>query len=178
MSELALVKSCIEGDQRAQRKLFEMYAPKMMGVCLRYTKDVARAEDVMQDGFIKVFTKLTKYSGNGSLEGWVRRIMVNTALDHLRKENKFNANVSMDDVEYKVEFDGRILSSLMEEDLLKLIREMPDGYRTVFNMFAIEGFSHKEIAKELEISENTSKSQHSRAKAFLRNKLEELEIGR
>lgn len=178
MSELALVKSCIEGDQRAQRKLFEMYAPKMMGVCLRYTKDVARAEDVMQDGFIKVFTKLTKYSGNGSLEGWVRRIMVNTALDHLRKENKFNANVSMDDVEYKVEFDGRILSSLMEEDLLKLIREMPDGYRTVFNMFAIEGFSHKEIAKELEISVNTSKSQHSRAKAFLRNKLEELEIGR
>ena len=178
MSELALVKSCIEGDQRAQRKLFEMYAPKMMGVCLRYTKDVARAEDVMQDGFIKVFTKLTKYSGNGSLEGWVRRIMVNTALDHLRKENKFNANVSMDDVEYKVEFDGRILSSLMEEDLLKLIREMPDGYRTVFNMFAIEGFSHKEIAKELEISENTSKSQHSRAKAFLRNKVEELEIGR
>lgn len=178
MSELALVKSCIEGDQRAQRKLFEMYAPKMMGVCLRYTKDVARAEDVMQDGFIKVFTKLTKYSGNGSLEGWVRRIMVNTALDHLRKENKFNANVSMDDVEYKVEFDGRILSSLMEEDLLKLIREMPEGYRTVFNMFAIEGFSHKEIAKELEISENTSKSQHSRAKAFLRNKVEELEIGR
>lgn len=178
MSELALVKSCIEGDQRAQRKLFEMYAPKMMGVCLRYTKDVARAEDVMQDGFIKVFTKLTKYSGNGSLEGWVRRIMVNTALDHLRKENKFNANVSLDDVEYKVEFDGQILSSLMEEDLLKLIREMPDGYRTVFNMFAIEGFSHKEIAKELEISENTSKSQHSRAKAFLRNKVEELEIGR
>ena len=178
MSELALVKSCIEGDQRAQRKLFEMYAPKMMGVCLRYTKDVVRAEDVMQDGFIKVFTKLTKYSGNGSLEGWVRRIMVNTALDHLRKENKFNANVSLDDVEYKVEFDGQILSSLMEEDLLKLIREMPDGYRTVFNMFAIEGFSHKEIAKELEISENTSKSQHSRAKAFLRNKVEELEIGR
>jgi len=178
MNELALVKSCIEGDQRAQRKLFEMYAPKMMAVCLRYTKDVARAEDVMQEGFIKVFTKLAKYSGNGSLEGWVRRIMVNTALDHLRKENKFNANISMDDVEYKVEFDGQILSSLMEEDLLKLIREMPDGYRTVFNMFAIEGFSHKEIAKELEISENTSKSQYSRAKTFLRNKLDELEIGR
>ncbi|MFT5858273.1 MAG: RNA polymerase sigma factor (sigma-70 family) [Flavobacteriaceae bacterium] len=178
MSELALIKSCIEGDQLAQRKLFEMYAPKMMGVCLRYTKDVARAEDVMQDGFIKVFTKLDKYSGNGSLEGWVRRIMVNTALDHLRKESKFKANVSMDDVEYKVEFDGQILSSLMEEDLLKLIRSMPDGYRTVFNMFAIEGFSHKEIAKELGISENTSKSQYSRAKTFLRSKLEELEIGR
>ncbi len=178
MSELALVKSCIKGDQRAQCKLFEMFAPKMMGVCLRYTKDVARAEDVMQEGFIKVFTKLDKYSGQGSLEGWVRRIMVNTALDHLRKESKFNANIPMDDVDYKVELDGQILSSLMEQDLLKLIREMPDGYRTVFNMFAIEGYSHKEIAKELNISENTSKSQYSRAKTFLRSKLEELEIGR
>jgi RNA polymerase sigma factor (sigma-70 family) len=178
MNELALVKNCIEGNQLSQRKLFEMYAPKMMGVCLRYTKDVARAEDVMQDGFIKVFTKLEKFSGQGSLEGWIRRIMVNTALDHLRKDSKFTANISMDDVDYKVEFDGQILSSLMEEDLLKLIREMPDGYRTVFNMFAIEGYSHKEIAERLEISENTSKSQYSRAKAHLRQKLEELEIGR
>ena len=178
MSELALVKSCIEGDQRAQRELFEMYAPKMMGVCLRYTKDVAQAEDVMQEGFIKVFTKLEKYSGQGSLEGWVRRVMVNSALDHLRRESKFNANISMDDVDYKVEFDGQILESLMEKDLLKLIREMPDGYRTVFNMFAIEGYTHKEIAKQLDISENTSKSQYSRAKTFLRSKIEGLEIGR
>lgn len=178
MDELALVEFCIKGDQRAQQKLFEMFAPKMMGVCLRYTKDVERAEDVMQEGFIKVFTKLDKYSGQGSLEGWVRRIMVNTALDQLRKESKFKANISMDVVDYKVEFDGQILSSLMEQDLLKLIREMPDGYRTVFNMFAIEGYSHKEIAKKLEVSENTSKSQYSRAKAFLRIKIEELEIGR
>ncbi|MDG1429285.1 MAG: sigma-70 family RNA polymerase sigma factor [Crocinitomicaceae bacterium] len=178
MSELALVKSCIEGDQRAQRELFEMYAPKMMGVCLRYTKDVAQAEDVMQEGFIKVFTKLEKYSGQGSLEGWVRRVMVNAALDHLRRESKFNANIPMDDVDYKVEFDGQILESLMEKDLLKLIREMPDGYRTVFNMFAIEGYTHKEIAKQLDISENTSKSQYSRAKTFLRSKIEGLEIGR
>lgn len=155
-----------------------MYAPKMMGVCLRYMKDQAQAEDVLQDGFVKVFTKLEKYTGNGSLEGWVRRIMVNTALDELRKTNKFKSNVSMDDVDYKVESDTDVLSSLLEEDLLKLIQEMPDGYKTVFNMFAIEGFSHKEIGKKLGVSENTSKSQYSRAKAYLRTKVEELEIGR
>ncbi len=178
MDEVTLANKCIEGDQLAQRKLFEMYAPKMMGVCLRYTKNHAQAEDVLQDGFVKVFTKLDKYSGDGSLEGWVRRIMVNTALDHLRKTNKFNANISMDDVGYKVESDTDALSSLMEEDLLKLIREMPDGYRTVFNLFAIEGYTHKEIGEQLGVSENTSKSQYSRAKAYLRIKIEELQIGR
>jgi len=178
MDEVTLANKCIDGDQRAQRKLFEMYAPKMMGVCLRYMKDHAQAEDVLQDGFVKVFTKLEKYSGNGSLEGWVRRIMVNTALDHLRKTNKFNANISMDDVDYKIESDSDALASLIEEDLLKLIQEMPNGYKTVFNMFAIEGFSHKEIGEKLGVSENTSKSQYSRAKAYLRIKVEELEIGR
>ena len=178
MDEITLANNCIEGDQRAQQKLFEMYAPKMMGVCLRYMKDQAQAEDVLQDGFVKVFTKLEKYTGNGSLEGWVRRIMVNTALDELRKTNKFKANISMDDVDYKVESDADVLSSLIEEDLLKLIQEMPDGYKTVFNMFAIEGFSHREIGEKLGISENTSKSQYSRAKAYLRTKIEELEIGR
>ncbi|MCJ8291114.1 MAG: sigma-70 family RNA polymerase sigma factor [Crocinitomicaceae bacterium] len=178
MDEITLATKCIEGDQRAQRKLFDMYAPKMMGVCLRYMKDHAQAEDVLQDGFVKVFTKLEKYSGDGSLEGWVRRIMVNTALDHLRKTNKFNANISMDEVGYKVESDTDVLASLMEEDLLKLIQEMPTGYKTVFNLFAIEGYSHKEIGERLGVSENTSKSQYSRAKAYLRIKVEELEIGR
>jgi RNA polymerase sigma factor (sigma-70 family) len=178
MDEFTLANKCIEGDQRAQQKLFEMYAPKMMGVCLRYMKDHAQAEDVLQDGFVKVFTKLDKYSGDGSLEGWVRRIMVNTALDHLRKSTKFQTNVSMDDIEYKMESDSDALGLLLEEDLLKLIQEMPDGYKTVFNMFAIEGYSHKEIGEQLGVSENTSKSQYSRAKAYLRTKIEELEIGR
>ncbi|XP_028516346.1 uncharacterized protein LOC114575530 [Exaiptasia diaphana] len=178
MDELTLVNKCIEGDPLAQRKLFDMYAPKMLGVCLRYTNSVEQAEDVLQDGFVKVFTKLSLYKGNGSLEGWVRRIMVNTSLDHIRKNAKFHQNVSVDDVSYKMESDAHILSSLMEEDLLKLVREMPDGYRTVFNMFAIEGYSHKEIAKKLDITENTSKSQYSRAKAYLRTKVEALNIGR
>lgn len=137
-----------------------------------------QAEDVLQDAFIKVFTKLHHFSKDGSLEGWIRRIMVNTSLDQIRKNAKFVSDVAMDDVEYKLEFDGHILSSLMEQDLLKLIKEMPTGYRTVFNMFAIEGYSHKEIAEILSITENTSKSQYSRAKAYLRTKIEELEIGR
>lgn len=178
MDELTLVNKCIEGDQLAQRKLFDRFAPKMMGVCLRYTKNSEQAEDVLQDGFVKVFTKLTYYKGNGSLEGWIRRIMVNTALDQIRKNSKFNVNVAVDDVHHKLDFNGHIVESLMEQDLLNLIREMPDGYRTVFNMFAIEGYSHKEIADQLNITENTSKSQYSRAKAYLRTKLEELEIGR
>lgn len=178
MDELTIVDKCVEGDQIAQRKLFEMFAPKMLGVCLRYAKSKEQAEDVLQDGFVKVFTKLSAYKKEGSLEGWIRRIMVNTSLDQIRKNAKFMNNVSMNDVDYKVEFDGQILSSLMEEDLLNLIKEMPDGYRMVFNLFAIEGFSHKEIAEKLSISENTSKSQYSRAKSYLRIKVEELGIGR
>lgn len=178
MDELTLVNNCIKGDPKAQRTLFERYAPKMLGVCLRYADSQEQAEDVLQDAFIKVFTKLDHYSGDGSLEGWIRRIIVNTSLDQIRKNAKFMTNVSVDDVEYKLDFDGQILSSLMEKDLLQLINDMPVGYRTVFNMFAIEGYSHKEIAEELSITENTSKSQYSRAKAYLRTKVEELEIGR
>ena len=158
--------------------LFEKFAPKMLGVCIRYTKDVEQAEDVLQDGFVKIFTKLDHYNGVGSLDGWVRRIMVNTALDQIRKNLKHQDDVALDQVEYKLEKDGHILEGLMEEDLLKLISEMPIGYKTVFNMFAIEGYSHKEIADEMGISENTSKSQYSRARAFLKAKLEELGIER
>lgn len=178
MDELTLVNNCIKGDPKAQRTLFERYAPKMLGVCLRYADSQEQAEDVLQDAFIKVFTKLDHYSGDGSLEGWIRRIIVNTSLDQIRKNAKFMTNVSVDDVEYKLDFDGQILSTLMEKDLLQLINDMPVGYRTVFNMFAIEGYSHKEIAEELSITENTSKSQYSKAKAYLRTKVEELEIGR
>jgi RNA polymerase sigma-70 factor, ECF subfamily len=178
MDESDLVKKCIDGDQKAQRMLFEKFAPKMLGVCMRYAPNTEQAEDVLQEGFVKVFTKLSHYKGGGSLEGWVRRIMVNTSLDQIRKNSKFKDNVAMDQVDYKLENSGLILESLMEEDLLKLINEMPTGYKTVFNMFAIEGFSHKEIAVELDISENTSKSQYSRARAYLKMKLEELGIER
>lgn len=177
MNDSTLVEKCIDGDQQAQRMLFDKFAPKMLGVCMRYAKNTEQAEDVLQDGFVKVFSKLNLYKG-GSLEGWVRKIMVNTSLDQIRKNGKFKNNVAMDPVDYKVEQNSFILESLQADDLLKLINSMPDGYKTVFNMFAIEGFSHKEISKELEISENTSKSQYSRAKAYLQTKMKELGIER
>lgn len=177
MNDSTLVKKCIDGDQRAQRALFEKFAPKMLGVCLRYAKERAQAEDVLQDAFIKVFTKIGDYKG-GSLEGWIRRIMVNTSLDQIRKNHKFQDNIDIDKVDYKVVDNGFIIEGLMAEDLMILINTMPDGYRTVFNMFAIEGYSHKEIAKELGVTENTSKSQYSRARAFLKTKLEEEDFER
>ena len=177
MDESTLVKRCIDGNQKAQRVLFEKYAPKMLAVCLRYSKDSFQAEDVLQNAFIKVFTKLDTFKG-GSLEGWIRRIIVNTSLDQIRKNQKFQDNVPMDSVEYLVETNSYILEGLQEMDLLKLINEMPEGYKVVFNLFAIEGYSHKEIAEQLGVSENTSKSQYSRARGYLKIKMEELGIER
>lgn len=178
MDESTLVNKCINGDQLAQRELFDKYASKMFGVCLRYSNSTEQAEDALQEGFIKVFTKLHKFSGDGSFEGWIRRIIVNTCLDSIRKNNKYKENQDIDDVGYKLEQHTFILDQMGEQDLLNLIKEMPEGYKIVFNMFAIEGYSHKEIAEELNISENTSKSQYSRARAYLRMKLEELGIER
>lgn len=177
MDESSLVKKCIDGNQKAQRKLFEMFAPKMLGVCLRYAKNKHQAEDVLQDAFIKVFTKLELFKG-GSLEGWIRRIMVNTALDELRKNKKRMNDSSIDGLEYKIDDKNYILEKIHAEDLLLLINNMPDGYRIVFNMFAIEGYAHKEIAEKLGISENTSKSQYARAKTHLQQKMKDLGIER
>ena len=173
MNDSALVKNCLKGDPIAQRKLFEKFAPKMLGVCMRYAKSTEQAEDVLQDAFIKVFQKLSHFKEKGSLEGWIRRVVVNTSLDQIRKELKFKDNVPMESVDYRLEQNSFILEGLIAEDLLVLVNSMPDGYKTVFNLFAIEGFSHKEIALELNISVNTSKSQYSRARAFLKEKLEE-----
>ena len=173
MDDSSLVKNCLKGDPIAQRKLFDKFAPKMLGVCMRYAKSTEQAEDVLQDSFIKVFQKLNHFKEKGSLEGWIRRIVVNTSLDQIRKELKFKDNVPMENVDYRLEQNSFILEGLAAEDLLGLVNTMPNGYKTVFNLFAIEGFSHKEIAQDLNISVNTSKSQYSRARAFLKEKLEE-----
>lgn len=178
MDELTLVKECIAGNIRYQRALFDKYAPKMLAVCARYAKSSEQAEDVLQDGFVKVFGKLKDYKGEGSLEGWIRRILVNTALDQIRKEAKHQFNVPLDDVSYRIEQKELILDGLMAEDLMQLIQSMPEGYKVVFNLFAIEGYSHAEIAERLGISENTSKSQYSRARAYLRERLEKVKSGR
>lgn len=172
MDEYDLVDGCAKGVPSAQRLLYDRFSKRMFGVCLRYAKDNDEAQDILQDGFVKVFNKIEKFKKEGSLEGWIRRIMVNTALDQIRKNKRESMNVEIDRVEFMLTKENHIVENLMAEDLLKMIQELPLGYRTVFNLFAIEGFSHKEIAEELGISENTSKSQYSRAKSFMRDVLE------
>lgn len=172
MDDATLIIECVNGNPRAQRLLFDKFARKMFSVCLRYAKNEEQAEDVLQDGFVKVFGKLKDFKSEGSLEGWIRRIMVNTALDQIRKNNKQLGDTNIDDVGYKIENNDFIVENMMAEDLMKMVQAMPDGYKVVFNMFAIEGYSHSEIADTLGISENTSKSQYSRARAYLRERIE------
>jgi len=133
---------------------------------------------VLQDGFIKVYQKLKDYKKEGSLEGWIRRIMVNTSLDQLRKNTRQLGDTAIDDVDYKVEGSSFVIEQLMADDLLKLIQQLPEGYKMVFNLYAIEGYSHQEIGETLGITESTSKSQYSRARAYLRERLEQLNNGR
>jgi RNA polymerase sigma factor (sigma-70 family) len=174
MSEDEMLRGCKANEEHAQKFLFEKYSGIMTGVCMRYADSYEEAQDIVQDGFIKFFKKIGMFSGKGSLEGWLRRIMVNTALDHLRSVKNERFKVDIDNVSYKLKQDESINSELNTEDLLKLVQSLPTGYRTVFNMYVIEGYTHREIGEELNISENTSKSQFSRARGILRKKLEQL----
>lgn len=165
--EKRLIKGCLKGKPEAQKMLYDLYSPKMMGVCLRYAKNREEAEDIMQEGFIRVFTKLDTFKNKGSLEGWVRRVIVNTALRHIQKNARFLANVGWEDVDYEMGENETVASNLAYEELLALVNELPDGYRMIFNLYAIDGFSHKEISQKLGISEGTSKSQLARARKYL-----------
>lgn len=168
LTDEQLVKKCLEKDSLAQKQLFDSFSRKMMGVCLRYTKDVEEAKDVLQIGFVKVFEKLHLFNNEGSLEGWIRKVLVNTALDQIRKNKKFDDNVDLSKVDYSMATENEnVLDQLSANDLLKIIQAMPTGFRTVFNLYAIEGYSHQEIADQLNISINTSKSQYSRARVYL-----------
>ncbi|MDD2982069.1 MAG: sigma-70 family RNA polymerase sigma factor [Crocinitomicaceae bacterium] len=178
MDDSALINECVKGNAKAQKMLFDKFAPKMMTVCLRYASDSMEAEDILQDGFVKTFNKLVDFKQEGSLEGWIRRIMVNTALDAIRKNKKYAQDANIDDVGFKISNFESASDDIQAEDLLKLINSMPEGYKVVFNLFAIEGYSHKEISELMNISENTSKSQYSRARSYLRTRLEKLEIER
>jgi len=176
MTEESLIKKCASGNSLAQKTFYEKFAGKMMGVCLRYAKDYDEAQDIMQDAFIKIFGKLAEYEKKGSLEGWVRRIVVNTALDSYRKNKKHQQNVAVDSVDYLLENKTFIIEKLNANDLLAVIKTIPAGYQMVFNLFAIEGYSHKEIAEKLNITESTSKSQYSRARKLLREILVKINI--
>jgi RNA polymerase sigma factor (sigma-70 family) len=166
MTDEQIVKGCIEKNAIAQKHLYEKFVRKMMGVCLRYCDSEEEAEDVVQNGFISVFENITSYKGTGSLEGWIRKILVNTALTNIRKNKKLKQNIELDSVEFMLPSTSSS-DNFAVKDLLKIIQTLPVGFKTVFNLYAIEGYSHKEIGEMLNISEGTSKSQYSRAKAHL-----------
>ena len=172
--EKQLIEGCKRGDRKAQKELYEMYSRKMMGVCLRYIGDRETARDLLQDGFIKVFTSIESYSGNGSFEGWIRKIFVNCALEYLRKSDVLREAVGFDLSIDQIGFDDLIISEISASELLKLVQDLPNSLRAVFNLFAIEGYSHKEVAKMMDISESTSRSQYVRAKQLLQSRINEL----
>ncbi len=169
-----LLSRCLENDRNAQFHFYEKYSKKVFGVCMRYAKNNTDAEDILQEGFIKVFKYLKDYSGKGSIEGWMRRIMVTTALNYYKKKNLLNKDVDPENTRVSLSDDYEVLSQMTHQELLVLVRQLPCGYQTVFNLNTIEGYSHKEISSIMNISVNTSKSQLSRAKNSLRKKIESL----
>ncbi len=171
MTDEQMVAGCLRGDAIAQKALYQAYARKMMSICMRYASDRDRAQDILQDGFVKVFQKLEHFRGDGPLGGWIARTMVNTALDQIRRDKPFGHSLDLTEAEHLHAVDEQALSRLQTGELMKLIQALPTGYRTVFNLFAIEGYPHKEIGEMLGISENTSKSQFMKARAYLRKLL-------
>jgi RNA polymerase sigma factor (sigma-70 family) len=161
--EIQLVQRCLQGDTKAQQKLFEGFYGKMLGVCLRYTQNREEAKDILQDGFIKVFQKLEQYTFTAPLDAWVKRIMVNTAIDHCRKNSSEPVVKDIDDA-YDLYEEGDVISEMTHNDLLNCLQDLPSGYRMVFNMNVIEGYSHKEIAESMKVTEGTSRSQLCKAK--------------
>ncbi len=165
------IARCLDNDAKAQAKLYQWFAPKMFGICLRYTRNQMEAEDILQDGFIKVFRYLKDYRNDGSLEGWIRKTIVNTAINFYNKKIKFMKDVSLEQTGPISNDEESAIDKMSVKELLVCIRDLPDGYRVVFNLNVIEGYTHKEIGDMLNISENTSKSQLSRARSVLQGNL-------
>ncbi|ANI90134.1 RNA polymerase subunit sigma-70 [Arachidicoccus ginsenosidimutans] len=170
----AVIEECRKRNPAAQRQLYNAYSAKMFMICLRYAKSREDAEDILQMSFIKVFKNIDAFSDTGSFEGWMRRIVVNTAIENYRKSIHTFEIVTNENAVAEVK-DESVFDKLQMEDLMKLINQLPDGYRIVFNMYAIEGYSHKEIAEALNISEGGSKSQLSRARQILRQEIKKME---
>lgn len=161
-----LIKGCLKRDRNAQQQLYDLYSSKMYALCYRYVRHAMEAEDVLVMAFTKIFDRIEQFKGEGSFEGWMRRVMVNEALTHLRKSRAMYVETELEQADREPDYD-RLSDHLEAEDLQKMIQELPPGYRLVFNMYAIDGYSHKEIAEQLGITENTSKSQLSRARTYL-----------
>ena len=168
ISEPDLIQGCINHNRRMQEELYRRFAPKMYAVCLRYAGNAEEAEDILQEGFIKIFKKISSFRSEGSFEGWIRRIFVNTSIEHFRR--KIYLQPISEQEENTLEGKSlSILDKLAERDIIQLVQQLSPGYRTVFNLYVVEGYTHKEIGEMLGISEGTSKSQLSRAKVILQD---------
>lgn len=174
MDEQQLIEGCINRNRLAQRELYEHYSRRMLAVCLRYVNDMETAKDLLQDGFVKVFTSLDSYSGIGSFEGWMRKIFVNCALEYLRKSDVLRESSGLDNLPKLSQPDSSVISNMSAAELMNIIKQLPAGFRTVFNLFAIEGYSHKEIGDMLGITESTSRSQYTRARQLLQKRIANL----
>ncbi len=172
--ETELIEGCRRKDRSAQKALYEQMAGKMFALCCRYVRDRMEAEDVLVTSFTKVFDRIGQFKGDGSFEGWVRKVVMNEALTYLRKNKGMYLETDLGAADREPDL-GQLNNQLEAEDLLKLVAELPPGYRMVFNLYAVDGYSHKEIARQLGITENTSKSQLSRARNFLQARLLEIE---
>jgi len=165
-----LIEACLMENPIAQKQLYDIYASKLYGICLRYSKNEEEAQDILQDSFVKIFTKLYTYQFTGSFEGWLKRITTNTSIEYYRKKIDLE---KIEDISFSPYLSVEYDKGLEVEELLKMIQELPEGYRLVFNLYAIDGFTHSEIAKKLNVSEGTSKSQLSRARAHLQKRFKE-----
>jgi RNA polymerase sigma factor (sigma-70 family) len=176
MTEEAMLKGCQENQAAAQQVLYEKYSPKMLSVCYRYARNRDDAEDMLQEGFIKVFTQIKQFRNEGVLEGWIRRIVVHTCINILKKNKKFSESVDLVHAHGIRVNEENIPSLLQAKQIIECIRLLPLGYRTVLNLYAIEGYSHREIGELLEVGESTSRSQYTRARAMLEDLLEQKKI--
>lgn len=172
--EQDLINGCRQGNKMAQKRLYDTYSSKMHAVCYRYVRNQADAEDILIAAFTRIFSKISQFRDEGSFEGWIRRIVVNESLTFLRSKRAMYIETDLDHAEHQINY-GHLEDHLAAEDLMNMISQLPDGYRVVFNMYAIDGYSHKEIATHLGISENTSKSQLSRARVYLQKMLAQYE---
>src|SRR6267154_672096 len=167
MTEEAILQGCLKNEAAAQRELYNRYSPKMLSVCYRFAHNREDAEDMLQEGFIKVFSQIHTFQSKGAFEGWIRRIMVHPCINHLKKNKKFNESVDIIHATGVQVREESVPAIIQAKQVVECIRLLPIGYRTVLNLYAIEGYSHKEIAEMLEIEESTSRSQYTRAKAML-----------
>jgi RNA polymerase sigma factor (sigma-70 family) len=171
MTEELMVQGCLDNRASSQEALYNRFSPRMLGVCYRFARNREDAEDMMQEGFIKVFTQIHQFRGQGALEGWIRRIVVHTCINVLKKNKKFTDSVDLFHAGSMYLNENNIPSILQAKQVVECIRLLPVGYKTVLNLYAIEGYSHKEIAAILDIEESTSRSQYTRAKSMLEDVL-------